>query len=193
MKFEPIYEQKLKQLIYSNTWFMAILRTARECNLPDWFVGAGVIRNLAWDFLHGYRQPTPVADVDVAFFDPNDLSRDWDQEVQQELHRRLPQVPWEATNQAAVHLWYAQVFGLAADPLSSSEEAIGTWPETATSVGVRLQSNNDLFIVAPFGLVDLFQMVLRRNPCRVSLEQYRRRIMEKKIQSKWPKVRIIDG
>jgi hypothetical protein len=36
-------------------------------DLPDWFVGAGAIRNTVWDYLHGYTVPTPLADVDVAF------------------------------------------------------------------------------------------------------------------------------
>lgn len=190
---EYIYEQQLRQIIRSNAWFMAVLRAVYDCALPDWFVGAGVIRNITWDFLHGYPRPTPVADVDVAFFDPADLKREREQAIQQQLCERLPDVPWEATNQAAVHLWYEQVFGYAVAPLSSSAEAIGTWPETVTSIGVRLLVSDALEIVAPCGLGDLFQMVLRRNPCRVSLERFRQRVQEKKIQQKWPKVRVIDG
>jgi uncharacterized protein len=190
---EDSYEQQLHQIIRSNTWFMAVLRTVYDCALPDWFVGGGIIRNITWDFLHGYNRPTPVADVDVAFYDSTDLRRERDQAVQQQLCNHSSDVPWEATNQAAVHLWYEQVFGYAVAPLRSSEEAIRTWPETVTSIGVRLLANEALVIVAPFGLDDLFQIVLRRNPCRVSLEQFRQRVQEKNIQQKWPRVRVIDG
>ena len=193
METESTSEQKLKRIIFEDTWFMTILIAARECNLPDWFIGAGIVRNLVWDYLHGYIKHTAVADVDVAYFDPNDLSQNRDQEAQQQLHNRLPGIPWEATNQAAVHLWYAQIFGYEVEPVYSTNEAIGTWPETVTSIGVRLQGNNELLIVAPFGLEDLFQMVLRRNPRRVSLEQYRCRYQEKKVHEKWPRVTIIDG
>jgi len=38
----------------------------------------------------------------------------------------------------------------------------------------------------------LFGQVLRRNPRRVSLEQFRRRVIEKGIREKWPGVRVID-
>jgi hypothetical protein len=41
---------------------------------------------------------------------------------------------------------------------------VSTWPETATSIAVRLLANDELHVVAPCGLADLFGMVLRRNP-----------------------------
>ncbi|WP_338325861.1 nucleotidyltransferase family protein [Paenibacillus luteus] len=69
--------------------------------------------------------------------------------MQNELSNIRPDVPWEATNQAAVHLWYQNVFGYPVAPLESTEAAIYTWPETATSVGVKLLPNDDLQICAP--------------------------------------------
>jgi hypothetical protein len=100
-------------------------------------------------------------------------------------------VTWEATNQAAVHLWYEEVFGFSVPALHSSEEAVGTWPETATSVAVRLLSNGRILIVAPCGLADLFNMVLRRNPCRVTQEKFVQRLHSKHILRKWPRVQVI--
>jgi hypothetical protein len=186
-------EQRLRQILLANAWFSEVLTAVRACNPPSWYVGGGVIRNLVWDHLHGYMQPMPLNDVDVAFYDPDDLSPERDQAVQDQLTDRLPGVPWEATNQAAVHLWYEEAFGYAVPPLHSTEEAIGTWPETVTSIGVRLLWNEQLLVTALCGLDDLFQIVLRRNPSRVSVAQYRRRVEEKQIRGKWPKVRIVDG
>jgi hypothetical protein len=96
---------------------MSILETVRACNPPDWLVGAGDIRNLVWDHLHQYQAPTQLADVDVIFFDPQDVRQERDLMVQQQLNQRLPDVPWEATNQAAVHLWYEEVFGFSVNIL----------------------------------------------------------------------------
>lgn len=87
------------------------LRTVRECNLPDWFVGAGVIRSLVWDHLHGHSGPTPVKDVDVVYFDAFNLSQKHDQDILVQLIDKFPDVPWEVTNQAAVHLWFKEYFG----------------------------------------------------------------------------------
>jgi uncharacterized protein len=188
---EQVYRQELTQLIWAAPWLMSILETVRACNPPDWLVGAGVIRNLVWDHLHQFQTPTPLADIDVIFFDPQDIRSERDHMVQQQLAQRLPHVPWEATNQAAVHLWYEDVFGFSVPALHSSEEAVGTWPETATSVAVRLLPTDQIHIVAPCGLSDLFNMVLRRNPCRVTREQFVQRLHSKQILRKWPRVQVI--
>lgn len=185
------YEMQLHQLIRQDERMMAILRTVRRCNPPDWLVGAGLLRNLVWDHLHGYRQLTPPRDIDVAFFDASDLSPERDAEVTVQLASMMPGVAWEATNQAAVHLWYADVFGQTVSPFTSTTEAIATWPETATCTAVHLLPDDSLQIVAPFGLEDLFQMVLRRNPARVTEAQFQQRLRDKKTQQKWPQVRII--
>ncbi len=190
---ENQHKLELKEIIYSNSWFMEILDAVRECAPPDWFVGAGIIRNIVWDYLQEYERPTPVRDIDVAYYDPDDLTPERDISIQRELTDCLPGIPWEVTNQAAVHLWYEKVFGNAVPALTSIEEAISTWPETATCIGVRLLVNNELVIVAPYGLEDLFQMILRRNPKRVSKEQFRRRVEERAPTEKWPKVRVIYG
>jgi hypothetical protein len=185
--------QALERVIRADQRLWSILAAARDCDLPDWFVGAGIIRNAVWDHLHGYREPTPCADVDVAFFDPYDLTSARDQAAQAQLRARRTDVPWEATNQAAVHCWYEQVFGYPAAPLRSSEDGIGTWPETATCVGVRRLPDDTLLVAAPHGLADLFAMVLRRNQRRVSLEEFHKRLAQKRILEKWPRVRVVDG
>jgi len=188
---EQIYREELIQLIWSTPWLLSILHTVRQCNPPDWLVGAGVMRNLVWDHLHQYQTPTPLADIDVIFFDPRDVRPERDHMVQQQLALRLPGVAWEATNQAAVHLWYEEVFGISVPAFNSSEEAVGTWPETATSVAVRLLANDEIHIVAPCGLSDLFNLVLRRNPSRVTREQFDQRLYSKQILHKWPLVHVI--
>ena len=64
----------VQRILRSNAWLMSVLHAARAVDLPDWFVGAGAIRNTVWDYLHAYTVPAPLADVDVAFFDPQDLT-----------------------------------------------------------------------------------------------------------------------
>jgi hypothetical protein len=180
-------ERRLIEILRANAWFMQLLAAARACEPPDWLVGAGVVRNTVWDYLHGYTAPTPLADVDLAFFDRHDLRPERDSEVQEQLRAQFD-APWEATNQAAVHTWYEQQFGYAV----LSADGVDTWPETAACVGVRLLLNGELLVVAPCGLDDLLGLVHRRNPRRVSVEQYRRRLREKAIGQKWPQVRVIE-
>jgi len=78
------------------------------------------------------------------------------------------------------------------EPLSSCADAVETWPETATAVGVRLLADGRLEVIAPYGLEDLFGLVCRRNPSQVTGDRYRARVEAKRIAGRWPHVRILD-
>jgi uncharacterized protein len=183
-------DDRLRDLMRSSRQFMEILDAARDVDPPDWVVGSGIIRDLVWDSLHGWNGPLRFKDVDVAFFDPHDLSPEGDAQVADRLRARLPRVAWDAKNQAGVHLWFEERFGYPVDPLTSIEDAVGTWPETAVCVAVRLLRDDSIKIVAPLGLEDLFAPRLRRNPRRVSVEEFRRRLACKKVPERWPLVCI---
>jgi len=183
---------KLNSIIKQDQQLMTILRAAREVNLPQWYIGAGVIRNTVWDYLHQQPGRTPLRDVDLAYFDGEDLSDAKVKEAECVLSTLVPEVQWDVVNQAGVHLWYKGLFGYEVEPLYSCEQGIDTWPETATCVAVRLLENDDLHIYAPYGLEDLFGLVLRRNKKRVTQERFRQRYIEKRIKEKWPLVTIVD-
>lgn len=185
------HSQHLTQLVHDNAWLMQALRAVRTLGLESWCIGAGAIRNLVWDALSGHERPSALADVDVAFFDPHDLSSERDAALQRQLQAHLPDVPWEVTNQAAVHLWFESCFGHAVAPLRSLEEAVASWPEYATSVAVWLDSDDRVRVIAPLGLDDLFNMVVRRNPARASLQNYRDRTAAKRYTERWPRVTVV--
>ena len=182
----------LEVLIRSNEWLTHVLTTVRAARLSDAWVGAGALRDLVWGECFGSGfVPGDVRDVDVAFFDPLDPSRDSDRRATALLHKLDPQVPWEATKQAAVHTWYPAEFGgPEVPPLSSIAEAIGTWPETATAVAVRLAAER-IEVCAPFGLDDLLNGVWRHNPARVSPEQSAARLARHRPGHRWPGVTVI--
>ncbi|GIF64878.1 hypothetical protein Ais01nite_29130 [Asanoa ishikariensis] len=186
-------ETELTELVRSSPWLMTVLTAVRASNLPDAWTGAGVLRNLVWDERFGTGfDPTRVRDVDVAFFDPTDLTRDRDRSATSSLAALLPDVPWEATNQAAVHTWYPAHFGGGPiPPLGSAAEAIATWPETATSVAVRLDQAGQLEVCAPHGLTDLMAGVWRRNPRQITVERSRQRLTRHAPTTRWPGVRVI--
>jgi hypothetical protein len=181
----------LTDLIRSDPWMTRVLDTARA--EPDAWVGGGVLRDLVWGERYGSGfEPARVRDVDVAFFDPHDLSRANDDRVTERLRRRLPDVPWEAKNQAAVHTWYPGRFGGdPVEPLASVADAVGTWPETATAVAVRLRADGGIDVCAPLGLADLLTGVWRRNPRRISVEQSLARLERHRPRARWPGVTVI--
>ncbi len=182
---------RFKAILRETPWFMDTLFAARRVNAPDWLIGAGALRTAVWDHLHEFRETTQLADVDLVFFDSIDMSPDRERLVEEGLRAELSSVPWEARNQAGVHLWFPQKFGYEVEPFASTAEAVASWPETATAVGVRLSDDDDLMVVAPYGLDDLLGMVHRRNPARVTVKEYERRLATKRIAERWPRARII--
>lgn len=189
---DGVLAERLAALARATPWFMQALAHVRALRLPAWCVGAGAVRNLVWDALHDHAAPSALPDVDVAFFDDADLSRERDHALQRQLVRTSPAVPWEVVNQAGVHLWFEQHFGHAVAPLRSLEEAVASWPEYATAVGLWLDDADALHVIAPHGLANLFAMVVRRNPGRVSVGTYRERVATKRYVQRWPRVRVIE-
>jgi hypothetical protein len=183
----------LEAIVRSTEWLMGALQAAREVDAPDWLIGAGAARTVVWDREHGFAQPTPLADIDLVFLDPCDLSPGRERAIEARLRHGSTGAPWQTTNQASVHLWYERKFGRVVEPLTSSEDAVATWPETAASVGLRLAHDDGLTIVAPFGLDDLLGLVLRHNPCRATAEEYDRRVRSKRITERWPRVTVLPG
>ena len=62
------------------------------------------MRNLAWDRLHGYSDTTPLADLDLIHFDPDDLDPEADLRIEHSLRGMTGHLPWSVKNQARMHL-----------------------------------------------------------------------------------------
>jgi uncharacterized protein len=190
----------LRRIVHYSPWLVRVLSVVRDSGLPDAWVGAGVVRDVVWSELYGPGfDPADVHDIDVGFFDPDDLSRQRDTAATALLERMWtrepepwPAVPWQARNQAAVHTWYDAKFGGAPiEPLRSIADAVATWPETATAVAVRLDHHDEVEVCAPLGLADLLDGVWRRNPRRVSVEVSQARLRRHRPEERWPGVRVV--
>lgn len=179
-------------IVNASAWFQRALRAASELGLSSWCIGAGAVRNVVWDHLHGYAEPSYLADIDLAYFDSTETAGE-EQVHQARIERYCPDYPWEVTNQAHVHHWFEDHFGHAVAPLRSLQEAVASWPEFATCVGVTLDVGGHVEVIAPHGLDDLFSMHVRRNPARVSLDTFRRRTATKRYSQRWPLVTVVEG
>jgi uncharacterized protein len=73
-------------------------------------------------------------------------------------------------------------------PYASITDAMRVWPETATAVTVRRNNQDGCEIAAPFGLDDLFDLVLRPTPgfARSKQHVYEERIRSKGWLTAWP-------
>jgi uncharacterized protein len=166
---------------------MKQLRAVRALSLPDGCIAAGFVRNRVWDHLHGIAPPRPPADIDVLFFDPADVSKEREAAYEARLAELMPGLPWQVRNQARMHVWK----GL--PPHKSTADAMTFWLETVTAVGVRLEADDSLSVIAPLGVGDLVGLMCRPTAYgRTRRDEYEARIAAKRWHELWPKVRFLD-
>lgn len=188
---QPALEQRLVAMVRSSNSLMAALRAVRSLGLgAAWCIGAGAVRSLVWDALHGFEQATAIEDVDVVYFDDAADGRGQEADLETRLRSVMPALRWEVTNQATVHEWFASNLGQVVPALGSLEEGVATWPEFATCVGVNLDDEESIGVVAPHGLDDLFGLRVRHNPLRASVATYRQRLASKRFGERWPLLSI---
>lgn len=166
---------------------MEQLRAARAIALPDWCIAAGFVRNRVWDHLHGIAPPRPPVDIDVLYFDATDLSKEREIEHEKRLDALLPGLPWQVRNQARMHVWKNL------PPHRDTCDSMTYWLETVTAVGVRLEADDSLTILAPLGTDDLLNLRCRPTEFgRTRRDEYEARIASKRWRELWPKVQFLD-
>ena len=188
---EAAHRERLIAIVTATPWLMRALEAVRAAGPADAWIGAGAVRGTVWDCIHGYSGASPSGDVDVVYFDAGDTSSQADVAYERRLSQQEPSLHWEVVNQAGVHLWYEETFGQRVPALASLEEGIGSWPETATAVAVRLGAGSTVEVLAPLGLDDLFECVVRRNPARATVAMFRERVVAKRYTQRWPRVRVV--
>lgn len=170
---------------------MRMLNVARELGLPDWLVFSGAIYQPVLNHLTGRDPDHGIKDYDLAYFDASDISYDAEDVVIRRVAaayepplRELVEV----RNQARVHVWFEGKFGEPYPALASSAEALERFASPMFAVGVRLERDDALTVVAPFGLEDLFALRLRPNPRRPNRAFAR---VAASAAARWPELRIV--
>jgi len=181
----------LEVILRQNALLQTVFERAERLHLPQWHLGAGCIAQTVWNYLSGYDLTAHIQDLDLVYFDAQDLREERERQRAQEASTCLREIPLplDVKNQARVHLWYEAHFGYPIRPYRSVEDAINTWPTTATSVGVRVEAEG-FRVYAPYGLNDLFGMVVRPNKAQITEAIYQRKISRWKAC--WPRLQIID-
>ncbi len=160
---------------------------------PKVYLSADAVRNTVWSYLHGKTYDLNTSDMDVIYYNANEYDDSYQKELQSDLKSKFPNQDWDVVNQALVHTWYRKDNGEKIQPLTSIEEALSLWSETATAVAIRFDSFGNLEIIAPFGLSDLFELNLRWNSALVSYQTFKNRVESKNWLQQWPKLKIVNS
>lgn len=180
------YCDKTAKLLKADKLRMTCLEAARQVNLPDWYLGAGFLRNAIWDHLHHKPVMTPLNDVDLVYYDAGNISLQAEQETEARLSNLCPGVTWEVRNQARMHERHGHA------PYENTSQGIAQWVEVPTCVGVRLEANDQLTFTAPFGLAENWSLAVKINPNNPRPELFRQRIAAKQWLQIWPQLTIIE-
>jgi len=90
-------------------------------------------------------------------------------------------------NQARMHVWKDL------PQHRDTADAMIYWLETVTAVGVRLEADDSLTVIAPLGIDDLVNLRCRPTAFgRTQREAYEARIESKRWRDLWPKVRFME-
>jgi len=183
--------QRFEAIIRADPDLMHLLERLCALGLGQWRLVAGCLYQTVWNHLTGRPRGTGIKDYDLAYYDATDLS--W--EAEDAVIRRVTSAtkgcvgPVETRNQARVHLWFPDRFGCAYPRLASADDALRYYASVVHAVGIRLEDDGRMDIAAPFGLDDVFDMVIRPNRALPNGVSYAAKAARAKTI--WPEVRVI--
>jgi hypothetical protein len=183
-------DARLGEIVRAAPSLMQVLTVARELDLPDWLIVSGAVYQRVFNHLTGRDPDYGIKDYDLAYFDASDTSYDAEDVVIRRAAAAFEpplREMVEVRNQARVHLWFESKFGEPYAPLTCSAEALERFVSPVFAVGVRLEPDDQLTIVAPFGLDDLFALRMRPNPRRKTNGFPR---TAAGVSSRWPELSI---
>lgn len=190
----PLDEQlaALKSVLARNEVLVEVLNRTAGLELPSWYVTAGCLFQSVWNVVTDRHPTSGIKDYDVFYFDDRDLSWEAEDSVIKAARAAFAGLPAdvEVRNEARVHLWYEQKFGVVCAPHASTEAAIDSFAATTCCLGVRLEPGGRWRVYAPHGLSDVFNLVVRPNPVLAPREVYETKAA--RWQQQWPELTILD-
>ncbi|OZG72982.1 nitrate reductase [Hahella sp. CCB-MM4] len=160
------------------------IECVHQLDLPQCYIAAGFVRNLVWDHLHQFDTGSPLNDIDVIYFDPEEPDVSTSHIFERELQSLMPGPNWQVRNQAFMHERNGD------PPYQSSLDAMSYWPEMETAVAVRKVAvskkvEGNLECISAFGFESLLNLQITWNPKR-SRAVFIQRVKAKGWLAKWP-------
>ena len=158
--------EEFLRLIQLNPTVQAVLERFGKLDLPDTWLAGGCLFQTAWNVLAAHAPTRAIRDYDIFYFDPQACSAQAEEEVNRragalyaDLHCSV-----DVRNQARVHTWYAEEFGVDGYPqLHTSTDGIDHFLAVCCMVGVR-RTPAGMELYAPLGVDDILARIMRPNP-----------------------------
>lgn len=119
----PDEAARFRAAVQRNPTLLKVLRRAAAMALPGWYLAAGAVTQTVWNAVAGRPAETGIDDYDRVI------------RAGAALFAHLP-TRVEIRNQARVHLWYADRFGIPGLRHTSTEGAIASWLSGTALIGM---------------------------------------------------------
>lgn len=178
-------EQFFLKCVQANPVNQQILHLAPQLGVSDWWLTAGALFQTVWNVLEGKEPQNGIRDYDFFYFD-----EDTSYEAEDAVIRRAKELfkgidaEIEVRNEARVHIWYEEHFGVPAIPFTSSTDAIDHFAAKTCCFAVTRDAHGQIATYAPHGFADLFARKIVPNPVLAPREVYEAKI--KRWLSQWP-------
>lgn len=184
-------EARFIELAFANPNNRLLFDRLKAFDLPNWTVVSGCLFQSVWNALEGRAPCSGIKDYDLFYFDATDLSWEaedvWIKRVDALLEGTG--IPVETRNQARVHLWYPEHFGVTYEPLGDRFEGLNRFLAPTCSFGLYADDNGEPRIHAPFGYDDVFNRIVRRNPAATGERFYNMKAA--RWQAEWPQITVV--
>lgn len=152
-------------ILEKNKELMAMLDYISELNLPNFYIAAGSVFQTIWNYYDNRELNYGIKDIDVIYFNNNDLSVEKDLEYYNIINNYAKSKGFnyeiDVSNEARMHLWKMEHNqGENIEPYKNSEDAISKWIATVHAIGIT-KENNQIKVYAPYGLSDIFSKTIR--------------------------------
>ena len=180
---------KVAELCLLNRYNAEILNRMPQIGIRDWWLVSGCLFQSVWNLRSGRPADRGIVDYDICYFS-DDTSWDAEDLVIRDAARLFADLPVkvQVRNQARVHLWYPEKFGVAYPPLTTAGEGILRFPCLAQAVGMKRTGPEFFDVYAPFGLGDVWDMVARPNRALPLSQTYLSKT--RRWQEEWDKITV---
>jgi hypothetical protein len=164
-----------------------ILDRWHQLELPDCWLVAGCLFQTIWNLRSGNPPEAHIRDYDVFYFDAADRTAEGERRAQERTRELLGRAGAhvEVANQARVHLWYEQHFGVPYPKLRSAHDGIDRFLVLETCVGLQPDA-----LYAPNGLEGVYAGTLTPNPARPYAALFNKKVDSYCQRWSWLRVKV---
>lgn len=140
-----------------------VLPHLSNLGLVDCWLAGGAVRNPVWTAR--FQADLKIKDYDIVFYDLNG-DRAQEQAAKDKLQAAFPDCQFDVKNHASFCRWRHN--DAHTEPHKSVTDGVSKWLHTATAVGVRLSPSGTFEWLAPHGIDDLWNGIIRPTPAQVA-------------------------